>query len=55
VNLSYNTSGVIGPGDADILVALNPGHAPTETYIRRLRRVLNREFPGNIFYWFKTS
>jgi multidrug efflux pump subunit AcrB len=51
VNLSYNTSGVIGPGDADILVALNPGHAPTENYVRRLRRVLNREFPGNIFYF----
>jgi multidrug efflux pump subunit AcrB len=51
VNLSYNTSGVIGAGDADILVALNPGHEPTEVYIRRLRRELNREFPGNLFYF----
>ena len=51
INLSYNTSGVIGPGDADILVALNPGHAPTETYVRRLRKVLNREFPGTMFYF----
>ena len=51
LNLTYNTSGVIGPGDADILVSLNHGHAPTEKYIRRLREVLNRDFPGNIFYF----
>src|ERR1035438_2557943 len=29
INLSYNTSGVIGAGDVDILVSLKPGHAPT--------------------------
>jgi preprotein translocase subunit SecF len=51
MNLTYNTSGVIGPGDADILVALNPGHAPTESYVTGLRRVLNRELPGNLFYF----
>ncbi|HEX4265151.1 MAG TPA: efflux RND transporter permease subunit, partial [Verrucomicrobiae bacterium] len=51
VNLSYNTSGVIGPGDADILVSLNEDHRPTETYVRRLRKVLNEKFPGNIFYF----
>jgi multidrug efflux pump subunit AcrB len=51
VNLSYNTSGVIGPGDADILVALNKGHEPTEVYIRRLRKALNEQFPGNLFYF----
>jgi multidrug efflux pump subunit AcrB len=51
VNLSYNTSGVIGPGDADILVALNAGHEPTEVYIHRLRKKLNEEFPGNLFYF----
>src|ERR1700744_3391532 len=37
INLSYNTSGVIGPGAADILVQLKPGNAPTEDYVRRLR------------------
>jgi multidrug efflux pump subunit AcrB len=51
INLSYNTSGVIGPGDADILVSLKPGHAPTENYIRTLRAQLNREFPGTMFYF----
>jgi multidrug efflux pump subunit AcrB len=51
INLSYNTSGVIGPGDADILVSLKPGHAPTQDYVRRLRKRLNREFPGTLFYF----
>jgi multidrug efflux pump subunit AcrB len=51
VNLSYNTSGVIGPGDADILVSLNKGHAPTEEYVHRLRKSLNEQFPGNLFYF----
>ena len=51
INLSYNTSGVIGPGDADILVQLKPGHAPTEKYVHRLREVLGREFPGTMIYF----
>lgn len=51
INLSYNTSGVIGACDADILVSLKPGHAPTEEYTRRLRAVLDREFPGVLFYF----
>ena len=51
INLSYNTSGVIGAGDADILVSLKPGHAPTADYVRRLRARLNREFPGTMFYF----
>ena len=51
IQLSYNTSGVIGPGDADILVQLKPGHAPTENYIRKLRSSLHREFPGVMIYF----
>ena len=51
IQLSYNTSGVIGPGDADILVQLKPGHAPTESYVRKLRESLNREFPGTMIYF----
>jgi multidrug efflux pump subunit AcrB len=51
INLSYNSSGVIGTGDADIMVALNEGHAPTTGYVRRLRTRLNHEFPGTLFYF----
>ncbi len=51
INLSYNTSGTVGPGDADILVQLKPGHAPTEKYVRSLRERLRHEFPGTLFYF----
>ena len=51
INLSYNTSGVIGAGDADVLVSLKRGHAPTENYVRKLRERLSREFPGVMFYF----
>ena len=51
INISYNASGVIGTEDADILVSLNAGHRPTSEYVRRLRLLLNREFPGIIFYF----
>ncbi|MGO8764172.1 MAG: efflux RND transporter permease subunit [Limisphaerales bacterium] len=51
INLSYNTSGVIGAGDADVLVSLKQGHAPTDTYVRKLREELARTFPGVMFYF----
>ncbi|HTV43314.1 MAG TPA: efflux RND transporter permease subunit [Candidatus Sulfotelmatobacter sp.] len=51
INLSYNTSGIIGPCDADILVSLKPGHAPTEDYVRELRERLRHAFPGILFYF----
>jgi multidrug efflux pump subunit AcrB len=51
INLSYNTSGVIGTGDADILVSLKRGHAPTMNYVRRLRARLSRGFPGMMIYF----
>jgi multidrug efflux pump subunit AcrB len=51
INLSYSDSGVIGTGDADILVELRPGHQPTADYVRRLRQRLNAEFPGVLFYF----
>ena len=51
INLTYNTSGVIGANDADILVSLKPGHAPTVKYVRELRKRLAREFPADLFYF----
>ncbi|HTR40672.1 MAG TPA: efflux RND transporter permease subunit [Pseudomonadales bacterium] len=51
INLSYNTSGLIGANDADILVSLKADHAPTQNYVRKLRERLNREFPGDLFYF----
>jgi multidrug efflux pump subunit AcrB len=51
IPLTYVDNGLVGTGDADILVSLRPGHAPTDDYVRRLRARLNREFPGVTFYF----
>jgi multidrug efflux pump subunit AcrB len=51
ISLSYSNSGLIGTGDADILVSLKPGHGPTQHYVRALRARLNRQFPGTTFYF----
>ena len=50
-NMSYNMSGTLGPADADILVSLNSGHAPTEHYMKLLREQLPAKFPGMTFYF----
>jgi multidrug efflux pump subunit AcrB len=51
IALSYSNNGLIGPGDADVLVDLKEGHQPTDDYVRLLRLKLNREFPGTMFYF----
>jgi len=52
LNLSYSSSGVIGTGDAEILISLNSEHHhPTPQYVRRLRRELPSRFPGVEFFF----
>jgi CzcA family heavy metal efflux pump len=51
INYMHSTSGLIGAGDADILVSLKEKRHPTEDYVERLRRKLPREFPGTMFYF----
>ena len=52
LNLSYSSSGVIGTGDAEILISLNPEHHhPTAQYVRQLRRELPARFPGVEFFF----
>jgi multidrug efflux pump subunit AcrB len=50
INLSYSSSGVVSPADADITVALTEKHHPTDTYVQRLRAKLANQFPGTTFY-----
>ncbi|HEX4542600.1 MAG TPA: efflux RND transporter permease subunit, partial [Candidatus Acidoferrum sp.] len=50
INLSYSTSGTIGPADADIQVELAPEHRPTKEYVRELRTKLAHDFPGVTFF-----
>jgi len=49
INFMHATSGLIGAGDADIVVSLKENHHPTADYVRRLRAELAREFPSTIF------
>ncbi|MEA3179811.1 MAG: hypothetical protein QOI59_3334 [Gammaproteobacteria bacterium] len=49
INLSYSTSAPVGPGDADIFVALKEDHQPSDGYIRKLRGMLGSRFPSTSF------
>ena len=49
INLTYNNTGVIGPQDGDIQIKLKGDHKPTDEFVRELREVLPREYPGVSF------
>ena len=49
INTTYNNTGLVGEQDGDIQIALNEGHRPTAEYIRRLRELLPRKYPGVTF------
>jgi multidrug efflux pump subunit AcrB len=49
INFMHATSGLIGAGDADILVSLKEHHHATADYVRRLRTDLPHEFPSVTF------
>jgi multidrug efflux pump subunit AcrB len=51
LNFQHATSGLIGAGDADILVSLKANHSPTANYVRTLRRQLPGQFTGTTFYF----
>ncbi|MGB8365106.1 MAG: efflux RND transporter permease subunit [Rhizomicrobium sp.] len=49
INRAYSNDGGVGPEDGDILITLAPGHAATAGYVKKLRAVLPRSFPGSGF------
>jgi multidrug efflux pump subunit AcrB len=51
LSLAYVPTNSVSGMDADILVALKPGHHPTEMYVQRIRRALQEEFPGSMIYF----
>jgi len=51
LNFMRSASGLIGAGDADILVSLKEDHHPTADYMRILRRELPTQYPGVTFYF----
>ena len=50
-NYAFGDGTATGLNDGVILVALKEDHAPTATYIRKLRQVLPAAFPESIFYF----
>jgi multidrug efflux pump subunit AcrB len=50
LNYTYDTTGLIGAADANILVTLDDSHHRTQDYVRRIRSDLARDFPGTTFY-----
>jgi len=51
LNLSLSEGALISPADAQISIALKPGHQPTEAYVRKLRDTLRRSYPEATFFF----
>jgi multidrug efflux pump subunit AcrB len=49
INVAYSNTGTIGPEDADVLISLKQNHSPTDSYVKKLRTLLPRKFPGTTF------
>jgi multidrug efflux pump subunit AcrB len=49
INMAYQNTGTIGPGDGDALITLKEDHAPSEKYVKQLRSLLPQKFPGTTF------
>jgi len=50
-NFAFGDGTAIGVNDGVIQVALKEGHAPTATFIRKVRDVLPAAFPESVFYF----
>jgi multidrug efflux pump subunit AcrB len=50
-NLAFVPSDNVGMMDAEILVALNKGHQPTDSYVKMIRKDLEDNFPGSVAYF----
>jgi multidrug efflux pump subunit AcrB len=55
VPISYNLAFVqtdnVSGMDAEVLIALKPGHHPTAGYMNQIRAMLARDFPGASYYF----
>jgi multidrug efflux pump subunit AcrB len=49
INMAFQNTGTIGPGDGDALISLKQEHDPTSDYVKTLRTVLPQKFPGTTF------
>jgi multidrug efflux pump subunit AcrB len=51
MNLGYSDSVTVGSFDGEILISLKKDHAPTENYIKALRKKLGEEYPEQLFFF----
>ena len=51
LNLAFMDSSQIGVGDGEILIALKKNHKPTNQYVKKLRKKLNKEYPDTVFFF----
>jgi multidrug efflux pump subunit AcrB len=51
INLALSEGALISPADAQILIALHPGHRPTADYVRATREALRRSYPETTFFF----
>jgi multidrug efflux pump subunit AcrB len=50
-NYAFGDGTAVGVNDGVILVSLKKGHAPTATYLGKLRQILPAAFPESVFYF----
>jgi multidrug efflux pump subunit AcrB len=51
LNLSLSEGALISPADGQILIALKEHHAPTPSYVHRLRKILAESYPDTTFFF----
>jgi len=51
INLSMSDGSLISSADGEVLLALRPGHRPTQQYERELRDALERDHPDKSFFF----
>jgi CzcA family heavy metal efflux pump len=51
INLSLSEGAAVSPADSQIMIALKPGHRPTEDYLKALRERLHRVYPETTFFF----
>jgi multidrug efflux pump subunit AcrB len=50
-NFAFGDGSFVSNYDGQILISLKEGHAPTDSYRRALRKVLQQKFPDTVFYF----
>src|ERR1700761_3436290 len=50
-NFAFGDGSFVSNNDGQILISLKEGHAPTDSYRKKLRKVLRETYPDTVFYF----